>query len=66
MKRKITIITQYYEDRSFESDTHYALQSNLNNEEISNVVLLNEMHYDFSNFVNSSKIVIVITGTHYL
>ena len=64
-KKKITIITQYYEDRIYESDTGYALQSNLNNEEISSVVLLNEMHYDFSDFVNATKIVAVIIGIRY-
>ena len=61
-KKKITLVTQYYHDRPYESDVEYALQKNLNNEGISNIVLLNEVHYDFSAFVNASKISSVIIG----
>ena len=65
-QKKATIITQYYEDRYYESDIQYALQSNLNNEQISKIVLLNEIHFNLSNFMNASKIISVIIGTHFM
>ena len=58
----VVLFSQYYEELSAGRDVTAALMKNLINPFISEVWLLNEQHYDFSNMPNAHKINQVIIG----